>query len=257
MTAEDNSLEAFLEKIALYTDADSKVDPTEEDDGKVTLMTSHSAKGLEFPVVYITGLEESVFPHFRSIQENSKSAIEEERRLFYVSITRAKEKLYLTYSRERTIHGRTHNQSPSRFLREIPLELIDKYLPELTTRKFTRKATDILDKPRASVVPKTDKFDVGDTVYHKIFGKGMVKKSEKGYVTADFTGVGSKTLSQDFLNPYGEQQSGAELKPGDKVIVKGSLEGIIKKTDGNDAYVIMTGGAVEKLDKNLIQMQKN
>jgi DNA helicase II / ATP-dependent DNA helicase PcrA len=257
MTAENNTLEAFLEKIALYTDADSKKNTVENDNGKVTLMTSHSAKGLEFPVVFITGLEESVFPHFRSIQENSKSAIEEERRLFYVSITRAMEKLYLTYSRERTIHGRTHNQSPSRFLREIPDELTDRYLPELTTRKFTRKATDLLDKPRSEAVLKTEKFGIGDTVYHKIFGKGIVKKSEKGYVTADFTGVGSKTLSQDYLNPYGEQKSEINLKPGDKVFVNGKIEGIIKKTEGNEAYVILSGGSVEKMDKNLLQMQKN
>jgi DNA helicase II / ATP-dependent DNA helicase PcrA len=256
MIAEDNSLEAFLEKIALYTDVDSKLDSVENEDGKVTLMTSHSAKGLEFPIVFITGLEEGVFPHFRSIQEGSKSAIEEERRLFYVSITRAMQKLYLTYARERTIHGRTHNQSPSRFLREIPLELIDKYLPELTTRMFTRKATDILDKPRYEAVPKTDKFSIGDEVYHKIFGKGVVRSSEKGYVTAEFQGVGTKTLSQDYVNPYGEQ-SVIAFKAGDKVLVNGAVEGIIKKADGDEIYVIMSGGAVEKLNRSALQLQKN
>ncbi|MEK3885196.1 DNA helicase PcrA [Paenibacillus sp. PL2-23] len=118
---EDKSLVAFLTDLALIADIDSMNKDKEEDDkagDAVVLMTMHSAKGLEFPVVFIIGMEESVFPHSRALADNEE--LEEERRLAYVGITRAEEKLYLTCARMRTLFGRTGMNSPSRFLEEIP-----------------------------------------------------------------------------------------------------------------------------------------
>ncbi|MFP4497166.1 MAG: ATP-dependent helicase [Vulcanimicrobiota bacterium] len=206
LTNTEVNLEAFLEKVALYSDIDDKVDYNENEGGQVTLMTAHMAKGLEFPVVFIVGLEENIFPHFRSIQENSPKAIEEERRLFYVAMTRAIDKVYLSYARERTLHGRTHYQSPSRFLREVPEELIDHYMPEVSKRSFSRKVPSILDKRGLKPKDNKEKFNEGDIVYHKIFGQGKVLLSDKGYVTVNFSGVGKKYLSQDFLSHYGEKK---------------------------------------------------
>lgn len=230
--------------------------PTEiaKDDGKVTLMTLHSAKGLEFPTVFIVGLEEEILPHIRSLVEGKQSLLEEERRLFYVGITRATKKLHLTYARERMMYGKTHNQSPSRFLREIPEDLIDRYVPEISKRSFIRQIEPVLKRHRVKK-KKSSKFSVGSTVYHKIFGKGEVIKCEKKYITTQFSGVGKKTVSVDFLSPYEEKEK--KPKPGDKVEVEGGKEGIVKKLDGNSIYVILDGPVVEKFPKNKIKLKKD
>lgn len=120
--SEDKSLVAFLTDLALVADIDQLDQQVEEND-KVVLMTLHSAKGLEFPVVFLIGLEEGVFPHNRSLSDNAE--MEEERRLAYVGITRAEEELYLTNAKMRTLFGRTNMNSPSRFISEIPDELIE------------------------------------------------------------------------------------------------------------------------------------
>ncbi|QQE74961.1 DNA helicase PcrA [Brevibacillus composti] len=125
---EDKSLLAFLTDLALVADIDTLTDDgqTEEEisaEGQVVLMTLHSAKGLEFPVVFLAGMEEGVFPHSRSLFDNTE--MEEERRLAYVGITRAEERLYLTSARMRTLFGRTNVNAPSRFLKEIPAELLE------------------------------------------------------------------------------------------------------------------------------------
>lgn len=129
---EDKSLLAFLTDLALVADIDSlgEEEQTEEvsAEGQVVLMTLHSAKGLEFPVVFLVGMEEGVFPHSRSLFDESE--MEEERRLAYVGITRAEERLYLTSARMRTLFGRTNVNAPSRFLQEIPAELLEGNLPE-------------------------------------------------------------------------------------------------------------------------------
>ena len=117
----ENGLREFLEGITLSSD----IDELEESDDYVTLMTLHSAKGLEFPVVFLVGMEEGIFPGYKSISEPRE--LEEERRLCYVGITRAKEHLYLTYSKQRTIFGSTSYNQTSRFLKEIPEELLDGY----------------------------------------------------------------------------------------------------------------------------------
>ncbi|MCD4785166.1 MAG: UvrD-helicase domain-containing protein [Candidatus Eremiobacteraeota bacterium] len=225
-----------------------------KDDGKVTLMTLHSAKGLEFPTVFIVGLEEELLPHIRSMEDGKQSLLEEERRLFYVGITRATKKLHLTYARERMMYGKTHNQSPSRFLREIPEDLIDRYVPEISKRSFIRHIDPVLKRHRVKK-KKSSKFSVGSTVYHKIFGKGEVIKCEKKFVTAQFSGVGNKTLSMDFLSPYEDKVK--KPKPGDKVVVEGGKVGIVKKLEGNSIYVILDGPVVEKFPKNKIKLKKD
>lgn len=124
---EDKSLVAFLTDLALIADIDSMNNEPEEQDDAVILMTMHSAKGLEFPYVFIIGMEEGVFPHSRAFSDNEE--LEEERRLAYVGITRAEEQLYLTCARSRTLFGRTNANPPSRFLREIPDELKEDVSP--------------------------------------------------------------------------------------------------------------------------------
>ncbi|WP_316570641.1 DNA helicase PcrA [Neobacillus sp. YIM B06451] len=125
-TSEDKSLVAFLTDLALVADIDSMDDEPEKNE-KVTLMTLHSAKGLEFPVVFLIGLEEGVFPHSRSLMDEGE--MEEERRLAYVGITRAEEYLFLTNAQWRTLFGRTNMNPPSRFIKEIPADLIETVEP--------------------------------------------------------------------------------------------------------------------------------
>ena len=117
----DKSLNEFLNSISLSSDTDS----LEENDDMVTLMTLHSAKGLEYPVIFLVGMEEGIFPGYQSIGD--ESALQEERRLFYVGITRAKRYLFLTLANKRTIFGSTSYNQPSRFVKEIPMELLDGY----------------------------------------------------------------------------------------------------------------------------------
>lgn len=123
----DNGLSDFLEGITLSSDLDNM----EETDESVTLMTLHSAKGLEFPVVFLVGMEEGIFPGYKSIGEQKE--LEEERRLCYVGVTRAKENLFLTNSKQRTTFGSTTHNPPSRFLQEIPKELLDGYEDVITS----------------------------------------------------------------------------------------------------------------------------
>src|SRR5690625_4787465 len=119
----DKSLVTFLTDLALIAVIDSMDDPEEASDGKITLMTLDSAKGLEFTVVFLVGMEEGIFPHSRSMMDDEE--MEEERRLAYVGITRAEQELYLTHAQMRTLYGRTNMHPISRFISEIPATLID------------------------------------------------------------------------------------------------------------------------------------
>lgn len=132
--SEDKSLVAFLTDLALIADIDQLDQKEEESGGKdaVTLMTLHAAKGLEFPVVFLMGMEEGVFPHSRSLMEEAE--MEEERRLAYVGITRAEEELYLTNAKMRTLFGRTNMNPESRFIREIPGDLLENLNEKKTPR---------------------------------------------------------------------------------------------------------------------------
>lgn len=173
----DGTLQDFLENVALVSD----VDEFESSESKVTLMTLHAAKGLEFPVVFLVGLDEGLFPHSRTLMDSSQ--IEEERRLAYVGITRAEQQLYVTNASTRTMYGRMAYM-PSRFLAEIPENLLEEYhrkaamTQQSTTTVPSKQRMSILSKPVASSLPKKHAVDTtfakGDTVRHKIWGIGTV-----------------------------------------------------------------------------------
>ena len=174
----EGNLQDFLENVALVSD----VDDFESSDSKVTLMTLPAAKGLEFPVVFLTGLDEGLFPHSRTLMDPAQ--VEEERRLAYVGITRAERQLYVTNAVTRTMYGRISAYMPSRFLAEIPPQFMEDYhrksaMPQSrTTAVPGKQRVSILTKPVASSLPKkhavTDTFAKGDKVRHKIWGIGTV-----------------------------------------------------------------------------------
>ena len=202
----DNTLEGYLANVALYTDMDS-YDP---DADCVILMTMHSAKGLEFPTVFVVGMEDGIFPSMRAIGEGDE--MEEERRLCYVAITRAKERLYLTCARQRMIFGRTTMNKLSRFVSEIPEEHLHKNTPSYEKREKTWEERKAQHRPRfkdkglsfaasAPETPKpenTDTFALGDSVKHKAFGSGVITKmSPMGgdyLIEINFESVGVKKL---------------------------------------------------------------
>src|SRR5699024_1448060 len=126
---EDKTLVTFLTDLALIADIDKVDEDDPDNEEKVTLMTLHAAKGLEYPIVFLIGLEENVFPHSRSMMDNDE--MEEERRLCYVGITRAEKQLYMTHAKMRTLYGKTNMNRISRFIKEIPEELIEEVEKEL------------------------------------------------------------------------------------------------------------------------------
>lgn len=184
-SSEDKSLEAFLAGITLISDIDMAGDIGES----VVLMTLHSAKGLEFPVVFMVGMEEGLFPSYSSFEDDHE--LEEERRLCYVGITRSKERLYLTYARQRNLYGRSQYNSYSRFISEIPERLIVRYnIP-------TSKKTGFVSVHTFSDVYERS-FSLGDKVEHKIWGIGTVVKVEGEEITVAFPNVGIKKLDLRF-----------------------------------------------------------
>src|SRR5205823_2258939 len=177
-TAEDPSVEEFLQQLALFSEQDN----LKSDEGIVTLMTIHNAKGLEYPVVFLLGMEDGVFPHMRSIEAGD---VEEERRLAYVGITRAKQKLYLTYARTRSLYGGTEWNLPSRFLDEIPAELAERQ--EAPQQRFGRSAAARTWSEPSDTPPRREprpgaSFSIGDDVVHARFGEGVVTGVEPGGV---------------------------------------------------------------------------
>jgi DNA helicase-2/ATP-dependent DNA helicase PcrA len=170
-------LEEFLAQISLYTDQDSMT----TDESLATLMTLHNAKGLEYDAVFIIGCEEGVFPHMRSVEEGN---LEEERRLAYVGVTRARRRLYLTYARRRSLHGGRGYNLPSRFLAEIPEMLIERETTSSPTG-WARGAAlggalGAPEPPQPHAVPLA--FEVGADVIHATFGEGVVTGVEPGGV---------------------------------------------------------------------------
>lgn len=181
-------LEDFLSYISLISDVDT-IDTSD----KITLMTVHSAKGLEFNTVFIVGLEEGLFPHFKSLLSNED--IEEERRLLYVAMTRAKENLYLTYSMRRTRMGVPEFLDPSRFLNEIPEEFIDKITTDLKEEsKIINEEQSFKNEENLYV-----NYKVGEKIYHDEFGYGkiieIVKDKLNPYLVINFGNEGIKKIS--------------------------------------------------------------
>lgn len=220
---ENATLSAFLEDVALVADIDSY----SEDDDAVVLMTLHSAKGLEFPYVFMIGMEEGLFPSGRATNTGDPKELEEERRLCYVGITRAKKELFLIYARQRMQHGQFVYNAPSRFLGELPPELLDNPFKKVQTREIpsheppkaspynfgarfaasragvaagNMSARPVVPKPYAAEMPKptnvTIDFTVGDKVRAPKYGIGEVKSIKNAgrdyEVEVAFTGKGTK-----------------------------------------------------------------
>ncbi len=187
--SEVTPLEEFLQQISLISDQDAITD----DEGQITLMTLHNAKGLEFPIVFVIGAEEGVFPHSRSVEEGN---IEEERRLAYVAITRAKQRLYLTCAQRRSLFGRRPDfNMPSRFLGEVPDELVERRQSENRLRRGGETGRYSLGGPVARPEPKMPavEFRTGDDVVHASFGEGVVTQVEAGNVlVVRFAGDGTE-----------------------------------------------------------------
>lgn len=218
--AEHPTLSELLEEIALVAEVDS----LEESEDKVLLMTLHSAKGLEFPAVFLGGMEDRLFPSGMALNSEDSDAVEEERRLCYVGITRAKEKLYLTAARQRMMHGATNYNPVSRFIKEIPSDVIqingDGAFAIRRQNEAARQAHDSLStrslsvtaKPNYSAKPSFGKefkvekteidYAVGDTVRHIKFGTGVVTDLVAGgkdyEVTVNFERVGVKRMFASF-----------------------------------------------------------
>ena len=189
-TAEDPAVEEFLQQIALFSEQDNLTD----DQGIVTLMTLHNAKGLEFPVVFMLGMEDGVFPHMRSIESGD---LEEERRLCYVGITRAKRELYMTHARQRALYGAREWNVPSRFLAEIPDELVDREVQEPRSfqagwQQRERYGTDDIADRRRQPKAEGASFSLGDDVIHATMGEGVVIGVEPGVAVVRFTSDGSE-----------------------------------------------------------------
>jgi DNA helicase-2/ATP-dependent DNA helicase PcrA len=216
----DAGLEGFLELVSLIGEQDAY----DEDDSSVTLMTLHIAKGLEFPVVFIVGMEDGIFPHFRSMTDTNE--LEEERRLAYVGITRAQQRLYLTHAWSRTLFGQTNYNPPSRFLSEIPEVLVDARESETRAQRASRfgrrqqgggatggysviglpgksdevRVTREWTPPSAPGVPAraVPSIVAGDTVEHERWGEGVVVSTsghgDDAEATIRFGEVGEKRV---------------------------------------------------------------
>jgi len=215
-------LPTFLEEVALISD----VDAVKEERDSITCITLHQAKGLEYPVVFLVGLEEGLLPHSRSLDD--RDALEEERRLFYVGATRAKQRLYLLYAFRRTSYGRTNTSQPSRFLADIPKDLIKQapkrpVAPIQQSSMFTnrggpggygagsRRLQPARTPPTTGAARRRDQapqgprdvaFFAGQRVRHATFGEGVVVSSKlvenDEEVTVAFSGKGVKRLLASF-----------------------------------------------------------
>ena len=210
--AEDPSLSGFLEEVALIADIDS----VEESDNRVLLMTLHSAKGLEFPNVYLAGMEDGIFPGYMTIVGDDPQDMEEERRLCYVGITRAMKELTLSAAQQRMIRGETQYNKVSRFIREIPRELVElgrepkarriTKMPEPSSSyaKMRQTYQKTSFSPKQFEVKKSQglAYGVGDTVRHIKFGTGTVQAIVDGgkdyEVTVDFDKAGTKKMFASF-----------------------------------------------------------
>ncbi len=212
---ENPTLSGLLEEIALV----AEVDALEQDEEKVLLMTLHSAKGLEFPVVFLGGMEDRLFPSAMALNSEDEDAVEEERRLCYVGITRARNRLFLSAARQRMMHGNTQYNPISRFIKEIPEDVLQTNGNGAYAMKrqieASRQAIDSLSKRSASVTSKPYSFgkefkveklaidyQVGDTVSHVKFGTGVVVDLVSGgkdyEVSVDFEKVGVKRMFASF-----------------------------------------------------------
>lgn len=197
-------LSGFLEEVSLISD----IDQANFTNDAVTLMTLHAAKGLEFPVVFMVGLEETVFPHSRSLYDSGE--MEEERRLCYVGMTRAKEELYMMHATSRMLYGGTQHNPPARFLSEISGESVQEittgfsnnqhsYKPSIynSSNDLTGWAENISNKDNQEPQYVTD-YEIGDAVEHQLFGRGIIVEMDGDNLAIHFKGKGTKKLNAAF-----------------------------------------------------------
>ena len=214
-TYENKDLETFLTSIALTSESND-----EEDNDRVSLMTIHTSKGLEFPVVFLTGMEEGLFPISRAIKSMSDSQIEEERRLCYVGITRAKEELYMSLTEKRTLYGKTNVAIASRFMEELPEECIERLYKVKKELSYSKASYNMLDKytkkymstiSKSKVADKVnatikdsnketnpDDIKLGSKVHHPKFGVGTVVSIIGTDVTIAFDQQGIKKINKEY-----------------------------------------------------------
>ncbi|HBF4254907.1 TPA: DUF3553 domain-containing protein [Clostridioides difficile] len=214
-TYENKDLETFLTSIALISESND-----EEDNDRVSLMTIHTSKGLEFPVVFLTGMEEGLFPISRAIKSMSDSQIEEERRLCYVGITRAKEELYMSLTEKRTLYGKTNVAIASRFMEELPEECIERLYKVKKELSYSKASYNMLDKytkkymstiSKSKVADKVnatikdsnketnpDDIKLGSKVHHPKFGVGTVVSIIGTDVTIAFDQQGIKKINKEY-----------------------------------------------------------
>lgn len=197
--AEVKTLEEFLARTSLET----TMDEDENDVNTVSLMTLHSAKGLEFPVVFMPGMEEGIFPSYMSLEENNE---EEERRLCYVGITRAQERLYMTHAIQRTLYGRTNINDISRFMKEIPEDLISIDKPYQRKKEVRKMQTSPLftgammhERRKANSGLNMNDIKTGSKVRHPSFGTGTVVSITGEVITVAFPNAGVKRISSTFV----------------------------------------------------------
>jgi DNA helicase II / ATP-dependent DNA helicase PcrA len=201
---QEMGLSGFLEEIALISDLDT----ADLNGNAVTLMTLHAAKGLEFPVVFMTGMEETIFPHTRALYDQSE--MEEERRLCYVGMTRAREELYMIYAVSRMLYGGMQHNPPSRFLSEIDAQYVEESAMAMSfasaygggfkgggydDRQYVAPAPPKPDDGELRYVPD---FEIGDGVKHQLFGKGTIVELDGETATIYFQGKGPKKLNIAF-----------------------------------------------------------
>ena len=213
--SEEKDLETFLTTVALTSESSD-----DEEDDRVSLMTIHTSKGLEFPVVFLTGMEEKLFPIARAITSMRDSDIEEERRLCYVGITRAKEELYMTLTQRRTLYGKTNPSIASRFMEELPSECIERLNKSDNELSYSKANYNILDKytkkymnniQKSSIAKKVnatvkdstketniDDIKPGAKVHHPKFGVGTVVMMKGTDVTIAFDNQGLKTINKEY-----------------------------------------------------------
>lgn len=200
-------LGAFLEHVSLV------MDNNEQSNGDmVTLMTLHASKGLEFPVIFLTGWEEGIFPSQKSLDENGTAGLEEERRLAYVGITRARMHLYITYAGSRRVYGQWQHAVPSRFIAELPQEAVEHTGNTIRAYESTpRKTGDFYQRslPKAETYFPKPQIDVdrahglarGDRVFHQKFGMGTIKSTEHDKIEVKFDHAGVKKVMASFVKP--------------------------------------------------------
>lgn len=202
LNAENKSVNEFLSTVALSSD----IDTYEDDDNLVTLMTLHSSKGLEFPVVFISAMEEGIFPSAKSLMSDIQ--IEEERRLCYVGMTRAKERLYLSYALGRMYFGKFSSQLVSRFINDVPEEIIDGSPVANKTAASTASGYSLIDKYKkkremtAQVKAKTEntspELTMGELVNHPVFGDGKIVAKDESTYTIVFSNSMIKKIDKNF-----------------------------------------------------------